>query len=292
MSIKPPISATASLDSASVAAVKMAKANGDNEKLVEAAKRFEALFIERVLKSMREAKLADTPFDNEHSSLYQEMHDHALAGKIGAGSGLGLAALIVKQLGGKMSPTTALPLQPGTGGAALWRPQKMPHTELGKSSGAFVGGLWPHAVRAAKVLGADPVAITAQAALETGWGRHVPVMANGASSNNLFGIKAGRGWQGERVHVQTVEYEGGVAHRRIEAFRAYASVGEAVDDYVRLLQSNPRYASALEARSVHEYASALQEAGYATDPQYAAKISALAEGDVMTRARKALKISA
>jgi flagellar protein FlgJ len=131
----------------------------------------------------------------------------------------------------------------------------------------------PHAIEAARELGVDPRNLIAQAALETGWGRSQP----GGDSHNLFGIKAGSSWSGDRVAANTEEFDSGVAARVDASFRAYGSPRESVDDYVRVIRDNPRYASALNTGSdVHAFANALQRGGYATDPEYARKLVAVA----------------
>ena len=148
----------------------------------------------------------------------------------------------------------------------------------------FVAKIWPHAQRAAKELGVDPRALVAQAALETGWGRRGIRGHDGHNANNLFGIKAA-GWRGERVSTSTHEYVDG--QRRVERadFRAYASPAESFADYVRLLKTSPRYQRVLNAGDdVHRFASELQRAGYATDPSYARKIYAIANGPTLDRA--------
>ncbi|WP_452299583.1 flagellar assembly peptidoglycan hydrolase FlgJ [Luteimonas yanweni] len=148
---------------------------------------------------------------------------------------------------------------------------------------AFVQSIWPQAQKAAAELGVPAKALVAQAALETGWGRRL-AGREGASSLNLFGIKATGGWQGERMHARTHEF---VAGRRVEEraeFRAYGSVAESFADYTRLIGKD-RYAAARgTGGDVHRFASALQKAGYATDPSYAAKITAIANGDTLNRA--------
>ncbi|WP_434027925.1 flagellar assembly peptidoglycan hydrolase FlgJ [[Pseudomonas] boreopolis] len=148
----------------------------------------------------------------------------------------------------------------------------------------FVARIWPHARRAAKELGVDPRALVAQAALETGWGRRGIRDSAGNSANNLFGIKA-TGWQGARVSTSTHEYVNGERRAERADFRAYRSPAESFDDYVRLLKSNPRYQQALNAGDdVRRFASELQRAGYATDPAYARKIYAIANGPTLDRA--------
>ena len=144
---------------------------------------------------------------------------------------------------------------------------------------AFVRDLRPHAERAAAELGVAPEALLAQAALETGWGRHVIRRADGSSSHNLFNIKAHRGWDGDRVGVRTLEFRDGVARREQAAFRAYDSLDQAFGDYVDFIKGHPRYRQALEAGAdPRRYARELQAAGYATDPRYAEKI-----GDILGR---------
>ncbi|MDY6957481.1 MAG: glucosaminidase domain-containing protein [Pseudomonadota bacterium] len=88
---------------------------------------------------------------------------------------------------------------------------------------AFIGALWPHAQRAAEDLGVSPKVLLAQAALESGWGKRQIRHPDGRTRFNLFGIKAGRSWDGERVRVSTLEYTGTVSERRLEQFRAYDS---------------------------------------------------------------------
>jgi flagellar protein FlgJ len=118
----------------------------------------------------------------------------------------------------------------------------------------------------------DPRGIVAQAALETGWGTHLPADGQGGS-HNYFGIKAGSGWKGASVAADTTEYSAGVAGNERARFRAYGSVAENVADYVHVLRDNPRYAAALgTGADVGAFANALQRGGYATDPDYASKL--------------------
>lgn len=148
----------------------------------------------------------------------------------------------------------------------------------------FVASIWSHAQAAARELGVDAKALVAQAALETGWGRRTIRRGDGSTANNLFGIKA-TGWTGERATVNTHEYTNGVRHTERADFRAYGSPAESFADYVRLLKQNPRYRQALESGGdVRRFATALQQAGYATDPRYADKLSAIANGPTIGRA--------
>lgn len=141
----------------------------------------------------------------------------------------------------------------------------------------FARALWPDAQQAARQLGVSPVTLLAQAALETDWGRKVPQDASGSTSNNLFGIKATSGWTGAAVVNSTREFSGGVAGTVKAAFRSYGSAGDCFQDYVDVLKSNPRYLGALgTGNDVQAFGSALQQGGYATDPAYASKLTAVA----------------
>ncbi|MCE7031960.1 flagellar assembly peptidoglycan hydrolase FlgJ [Lysobacter sp. GX 14042] len=150
---------------------------------------------------------------------------------------------------------------------------------------AFVKSIWPAACETAEELGVSPRALVAQAALETGWGRR---LVGGADSHNLFGIKATGGWKGAKVASGTHEYYGGQRVDIRDNFRAYDSVQQSFDDYAKLMRSQ-RYAGALASGGdPAQFARALQKAGYATDPSYAAKISAIANGPTLRRALDAL----
>ena len=152
----------------------------------------------------------------------------------------------------------------------------------------FVEQVWPHAERVAAQLGVEPGVLVAQAALETGWGRHVMRDGNGASSHNLFGIKADERWPGASVNVATLENEGGVVRRVRAPFRAYESLAASFDDYARFVTGENRYRQTLEATraaggDAETYIRSLHAAGYATDPDYPDKVL-----DVMRRTLAAL----
>ena len=149
----------------------------------------------------------------------------------------------------------------------------------------------PYAREGAARLGVEPEVLVAQAALETGWGQKVIRHADGRSSFNLFGIKADAQWDGERVTVSTLEYKDGVASRQRAAFRSYDSLAESVSDYVNFLRTNPRYQSALSQASDPEaFLSGLKDAGYATDPDYVGKISAIMKRDSLVPGQAELKL--
>ncbi len=138
---------------------------------------------------------------------------------------------------------------------------------------AFIRQLWPQAQRAARELGTRPEVLLAQVALETGWGRGIVRDGRGASSHNLFNIKADHRWEGARMQINTLEYKGGVAVRQRAAFRAYDSYAASFRDYVKFLRSDPRYQNALrQAHDPRAFIDALDTAGYATDPHYGAKV--------------------
>ncbi len=143
----------------------------------------------------------------------------------------------------------------------------------------FIETLLPMAEKAAERIGVDPRYLVAQAALETGWGKSIIRQADGGSSHNLFGIKAHGSWDGESARVLTTEYKGGKAVKESASFRAYNSFEQSFHDYVSFLQNNDRYQDALDSTDNPErFVRELQEAGYATDPQYARKISQIARG--------------
>ncbi|MBK7251407.1 MAG: flagellar assembly peptidoglycan hydrolase FlgJ [Gammaproteobacteria bacterium] len=265
----------------------------DPETVREAARQFESLFTRMLLKSMREASFGDSVFDSGQTGFYRDMFDDQLAVELSRGKGLGLAEMLVQQLKqaglvqggenvagqiGALSGPRALGSAVGAAFAA-GTPSATASRDGWRSGqpGQFVRELWPHAERAGRELGVDPQAVLAQAALETGWGRSLPCGPDGRCSLNLFGIKAGDRWSGDAVAARTVEFDGGSAVAKTERFRAYDSAAESFRDYARLLKGEPRYASALGAGGdVQAFAAALVRGGYATDPDYASKLSRVA----------------
>ncbi len=332
----------------------------DATRIDQAAREFEGVFAQMMIKSMRDASFGDALFPGENQ-LYRDLYDQKLAKSLTDGQGLGLAKVIARQLGGDggdsvdldttlapkhdanriglLLPDTAtartldliagIDTRADAGDSAAQSPmdgfidQLMARTQstadavgrgvtlVGNAIGSaasqipgaleaasraavdhlgartpegFVASIWSHAQDAARELGVDARALVAQAALETGWGRRMIQRGDGATANNLFGIKA-TGWGGDRASANTHEYTNGVRHSERADFRAYASPSESFADYVQLLKRNPRYRQALESGGdVRNFAGALQRAGYATDPKYADKISAIANGPTMDRA--------
>jgi flagellar protein FlgJ len=236
-----------------------------------------------MLKAMRQASLLSESTDGEQTRFYQDMFDKQIALDLARKNSIGLASVIERQLSG---PTFGR--QPAGKSDALsqvavnrmrisnaetdarWQPE---------SQEAFIRDLWPHAQKCAKELGVSADVLIAQAALETGWGRKMIHDQQGGNAFNLFGIKAGESWNGEQVSVSTIEYRDGIAQREHAAFRSYGSLQQSMDDYVAFLNQNPRYQPALEkVGNSQEFLQQLQQAGYATDPAYANKIS-----DIMKR---------
>jgi flagellar protein FlgJ len=293
-----------------------ARQNG-GQALEKTAKQFEALFVQMMLKSMREAGQGEGLFDSDQSNLYRDMYDKQLSLNLTEkGEGMGLAKMLVQQLKStlpttpKSEPSTALeggfavperslnsfelrskPLQAAVTGekTAVSMQEETPAFE---SPEQFIDALTPHAEAAAKRLGVDPRALLAQAALETGWGKAVIRCPDGSSSHNLFNIKADHRWDGDRVAKQTVEYRQGVAAKEVAQFRSYGSFAESFDDYVGFLQTNPRYKDALQqVDEPRNFARSLQEAGYATDPAYARKIENILDSYVLAPVGKDIKVS-
>lgn len=270
----------------------------DPAALREVAGQFEALFLQSLLKNMRDASVGDPLFgDSDSLEMYQGLLDQQLSLEMASGSGIGIADMLVRQMSGDPASggQAAYAFRPGVNiGPALPAPRQSPAPAIAgplwDSPESFANAVWPHVQRAAERLDVAPEAILAQAALETGWGRHVPAGQGGESSLNLFGIKAGDAWNGASVVRQTLEFDDGVARRETARFRAYRDVGDSVDDYSRLLADNPRYAAVSKhGADVAGFAAALQASGYATDPAYADKISRVADSETMARVLTGLK---
>jgi flagellar protein FlgJ len=139
--------------------------------------------------------------------------------------------------------------------------------------------------RAADSVGVSPLGMLAQAALETGWGKRMPHTTDGSPSLNLFGIKAGEHWTGARATASSVEFSGGIATQRHAAFRAYHSIEASVSDFAHLLQTSPRYRQAVAGgANPQHYVNAIGGSGYATDPEYANKLSEMLHSSVFRTA--------
>jgi len=296
------------LDTNSLGDLKQSAKAGSPEALKGAATQFESMFIGMMMKSMRDATPQDGMLDSQESKTFTGMLDQQMSQKL-AKRGIGLADVLVRQLTVQqkgqqlMQDMNKQALGIGgeqqTGSAALRMqsdPDSMPTdgaAAAGKGAAGVTGSargtdnankpahvrafqekLADAAEEAEQTTGVPAKFMLGQAALETGWGRRVIRNGDGTSSNNLFGIKAGPGWKGKVATAVTTEYINGKPHRRVEKFRAYDSYADAFKDYAKMLSTNPRYEKVLaHGGDAATFAHGLQRAGYATDPQYAAKLS-------------------
>jgi flagellar protein FlgJ len=154
----------------------------------------------------------------------------------------------------------------------------------------FVNAIWPIAQKIATVMSVEPKAIIAQAALETGWGKHIIHQQDGKNSHNLFGIKADRRWDGDVAKVSTLEYKNGLAKKEVAPFRVYDSYESSLKDYANFIKDSSRYKEAVQqGANVQGYSEGLQKGGYATDPNYANKIQRIAAGDLLNNAINQVK---
>ena len=243
----------------------------------EAAKAFETLFMQELLKSMRASTMPSGMLEGEGSKLGTEMLDQQLATRLSGMPG-GLSEVIARQLERQMG------LAPGPiPRLARANPEPAPIKAAGDATAAVrlpqtaaAGFVSQHTATAQKVAartGIPAAFMVSQAALETGWGRKEILHANGSTSHNLFGIKAGPNWKGPVAEVWTTEYVNGQPQRVKAQFRAYSSYEESFADYARLIQDSPRYAAVMRNRTdANAFAANLQKAGYATDPAYAEKL--------------------
>lgn len=321
----PDISGQLAIDAQAVDRLRNQVRDNPQAGLKQTAKQFEALFLNMLMKSMREATPKDGLFDSDQSRFYTQMLDQQLVQNL-SDKGIGLADMIVKQLaqtidkeqagaidkasvladeivGENVQPLVSLmpgkikdlpsqlwtnlnrsvakpsfspimPLSPSNriGIAASSEAMDDPAMYTVDQPREFVLNVLPHARKVARETGIPEHFMIAQAALETGWGKHQIRQANNQPSFNLFGIKASESWNGKVVEAVTTEYIDGKPQKLREKFRAYDSYEEAFRDYARLLQNNPRYAAVAKSRSATAFAWGLQQAGYATDPSYAEKL--------------------
>jgi flagellar protein FlgJ len=243
------------------------------EAISAVAQQVEAMFLQMMLKSMREASAADNP-DSSEMGMYEDMFDKQVALSISQHTDIGIGRLLKKQLSGKGVPS-GKGLTLGT-----------PSASIGYTPADFVNKMLPSVRRAASSLGVNPEALLAQAALETGWGQRMPRNADGSSSYNMFGIKAGDEWSGARAAADTMEVVNGVATPRHTAFRAYGSIEESVNDFAKLLANSPRYKEALAAGGdAQAYIAGIGKSGYATDPDYANKLNQILDSGTIQAVR-------
>lgn len=249
--------------------------------LKAAAKQMEGVFVQMMMKSMRDATFKDDLLSSHSSEMYTAMHDQQVAQNIAGSGQLGFADLIVRQLGGETdAPVVTLPgrdvLRPGLSSAPATGPLRLPapvsFAKPAEGAHPFISRLLRPAQAAAQQSGLHPHLILAQAALESGWGKREIPAADGSPSHNLFGIKATGGWRGKTTEITTTEYINGVKQKVKAAFRVYDSYEHALSDYAKLLTKNPRYRGVVQSDSAEQGAKALQAGGYATDPAYAKKL--------------------
>jgi flagellar protein FlgJ len=252
------------------------------EAISAVAEQVEALFLQMMLKSMRDASAAETTDSNE-MGMYQDMFDKQVALSISQHADLGIGRLLRRQLAGKSAPGS---VKLGSGESLPAAPAAaVPTAAIAHSPAEFVNRVMPSIQRAAGTLGVDPAAMLAQAALETGWGQRMPRAADGSSSHNLFGIKAGNEWTGARATADSMEVINGVATPHRTAFRAYGSVEESINDFANLLKSSPRYKEVLAGGSnAGAYIAAMGDSGYATDPGYGNKLNQILSSDTLQSA--------
>lgn len=266
------------IDSRSLDALRGAAARDPKAAVREAARQFESLFMQELMKSMRATTGGTGMLENQGSKLGTEMLDTQLAGSLSGMKG-GLSEAIMRQLERQMGlspgPIPAAPSRASANTTAqpidrLDKPVKIPE----KGAAGFVQQHTEAAAKAEADTGIPAAFMIAQAAHETGWGRKEIRHADGTPAYNLFGIKAGANWNGPVAEITTTEYIGGVARKVTARFRAYASYEESFADYAKLMKDSPRYAPVVaSAGSASAFAHGLQKAGYATDPAYGDKLT-------------------
>jgi len=252
------------------------KAQQDPKSAVrEAAKQFETMFTQQLLKSMRDSTMNTEMMDNAGSKMGTEMLDSQWATKI-AGQPGGLSDVIARQLERQMGITQGVTAKPASANPTPIDPlhPDAPISLPQKAAANFIQAHTDAAAAAEKTSGIPATFMIAQAAHETGWGRKEIRNADGTTSYNLFGIKAGPNWKGATTDTTTTEYIGGKAHKVTQTFRAYASYAESFADYASTMKNSPRYAAVVAAgNDANGFAKGLQKAGYATDPSYATKLA-------------------
>ncbi|WP_062060444.1 flagellar assembly peptidoglycan hydrolase FlgJ [Cellvibrio sp. OA-2007] len=352
------------LDPNSLNSIKAMGRDKDPQALKEVAKKFEAMFVQQMLKTMREANEAfgeGNYFDSQTTRFHRDMLDQQMVLNLTSGRGIGLADHFYKQMlqnyGAGMKPES------GAAGSSMQDISGMldhaveykkasnadvgvvntddldnwindfirmsdnaqlqtvlseaesdqqvqlpvhygiPHllankimtgsqragqkASISSTQENFVMLLKPHAEKAAAELNISPEVLIAQVALETGWGKHVIHNKQGENSFNLFNIKTGSQWQGDKVNVATLEYRDGIAVNEKADFRKYRDYADSFSDYVRLMKNSSRYEKVLQQGTDSAgYAEALQSAGYATDPEYAKKIKQLLNTDAIKSLRE------
>jgi len=291
-------------DANSLNDLKVSAKENTPEAIKGVAKQFEAVFLNMVLKSMRDATPHDSPFDSEQSRTFTSMLDQQLSNNLSS-KGIGLAEILTRQLTKVANPVintleqavsddtapksddTSLnsfipSLLKSTSNRSVSneiepvaiKPNKV--NKLRGSSAEFQQRMSHHAEEASRTSGVPAHLMLGQAALESGWGKREIKAKDGSPSHNLFGIKATDDWKGKVVETTTTEYIRGVKQKRIEKFRAYDSYADSFKDFANLIQNSPRYQKVMaNLENVSSYAKAMQKSGYATDPNYATKLASV-----------------
>ena len=269
-----------------MAELKLAAKNSEAGALAETAKQFESLFLQMLLKTMREASISSDLFSSDQMQFHQEMFDQQLAIDLAAKQSLGIADMLVRQLGkNAQMPADDEVFSERPAGAQSF-PITSPISPVGQKVEAFIGEpdgfdspeafiefMRPLAEKVAGRLGVSADVLVAQSALETGWGKKIIQTSAGENSHNLFGIKAHGDWQGRSASVNTLEFMDGTMQQTRDSFRVYDSYAESFEDYAGLLLNSPRYSEAVNnGHDSGGFITALQTAGYATDPEYADKV--------------------
>ena len=298
------LSNTAAYDVKGMDGLRQSAKARDPAALKEAATQFEAMFINMMMKSMRDATPQDGIMDSQQSKMYTSMLDQQTSQNL-AKRGTGLADVLIRQLSSSNqalavdgaeapSPRSSSMAQ----ALAAFRQQQGALTEGASAAGktlsdkanatqaphvrAFQEKLGVHAEEASRATGIPAKFMLGQAALETGWGKREIIARDGSSSHNLFGIKATGDWKGKVTEAVTTEYVNGKAQRKVEKFRAYDSYADSFKDYAQLITNNKRYEKVLaSAGDASTFAHGLQKAGYATDPNYAAKLTKIIKNSLV-----------
>ncbi|CRY56974.1 flagellar rod assembly protein/muramidase FlgJ [Yersinia intermedia] len=276
----------AAFDLRSLDSLKLAVKNDASQGAEAAAKQMEGLFVQMMLKSMREASFKGGLLDSPQSDMFTSMYDQQIAQDIASSGKLGFAELIMSQLTGEKvetgRSTGGIPVELASslanfkGIPVQVTPQSDAPTPArysgASSSHSFISRMLAPAIKAGGQSGIPHQLIIAQAALESGWGDREILTKEGKPSHNLFGIKATSAWKGETTEITTTEYIDGVRQKVKAVFKVYPSYSEALADYTSLLSNNPRYKNISQSSSPEIAAKVLQSGGYATDPRYANKL--------------------
>ncbi len=256
----------------SLNALKLQAGTDSQGAIKESAKQLESLFMRELIKSMRDATMKSGLLDSSAGDLGNDLLDQQLSVAMSGQPG-GLSEAIERQLSRQIVRPDGSTVG-GAGGKINLAPPATPFkTAPTATQTSFVQKHNEVASRVEQASGIPASFMLGQAGHETGWGKSEIRNSDGSSSFNLFGIKAGAGWTGKVATVTTTEYINGEPRKVQAKFRAYDSYEESFKDYARLINENPRYADARDQTSALAYATELKRAGYATDPQYASKLS-------------------